>query len=53
MHPNTETASRILFAQEMMNFLLDILPLEAEGAADEEDGDDKKGGSSEVENRLS
>lgn len=44
MHPNTETASRILFANEMMNFLLDILPLDADGGDDKDDGDEKQGG---------
>lgn len=45
MHPNTETASRIAFANEMMNFLLDILPLEQEGGDDEEEEGGGGGGS--------
>ena len=32
MHPNTETASRIAFANEMFEFLLNILPLESADA---------------------
>jgi dynein heavy chain len=42
MHPNTETASRIAFANEMFDFLLDILPLESGDAAEEEE--DASGG---------
>jgi len=41
MHPNTETASRILFSNDMFSFLLDILPLdsgEAEGEGEEAGG---------------
>lgn len=43
MHPNTETASRILFSNAMFNFLLDILPLDS-GADDSDEGEGGGGG---------
>lgn len=49
MHPNTETASRILASNEMFNFLLDILPLDS-GEADEEEGGGGGGGTAQIIN---
>jgi len=42
MHPNTETASRIIASNEMFSFLLDILPLDS--GADEEEEEASGGG---------
>lgn len=43
MHPNTETASRIIFSNQMFSFLLDILPLDS-GADDAEEAEGGGGG---------
>lgn len=48
MHPNTDTASRILAANQMFSFLLDILPLDAEGGDDEDEEGGGGGGTANI-----
>lgn len=50
MHPNTETASRILASNEMFSFLLDILPLDSGEAEEEEGGGGGGGGTGQIIN---
>lgn len=52
MHPNTETASRILASNEMFSFLLDILPLDSGEAEDEEAGGGGGGTASIVNEKI-
>lgn len=50
MHPNTETASRILASNEMFSFLLDILPLDSGEEGDDEEGGGGGGGAAQIIN---
>jgi len=51
MHPNTENSIKISTANQMFDFLLDILPLDS-GEANEDDDEKKGSGENIIDTKI-